>query len=100
MGAGVSVGEAAGVSGPAGVAGVAPYIIATTQYGWVQTWGMCSVLINGTPAVNAPVVAGGTTAGSVDVWTAAAQPTTNFVGHMAQVGVSTKNNFVNLMIEP
>lgn len=84
----------------AGVAGVAPYIIATTQYGWVQTWGMCSVLINGTPAVNAPVVAGGTTAGSVDVWTAAAQPTTNFVGHMAQVGVSTKNNFVNLMIEP
>lgn len=80
------------------VCGVAPYIISTTQYGWVQTWGPASVLINGTPAVTAPVINGGTTAGSVDVWTSAAQPTANLVGHMMQVGVSTKNNMVFLCI--
>lgn len=82
------------------VCGVAAYVITATEYGWVQTWGIASVLINGTPAITAPVINGATTAGSVDVWTAAAQPTANLVGHMAQVGVSTKNNFVSLCIEP
>lgn len=83
----------------ASVAGVAGYIITATQYGWIQTWGPASVLINGTPAVTAPVINGATTAGSVDVWTAAAQPTAQLVGHMMQVGVSTKNNFVQLQIQ-
>lgn len=81
------------------VVGVAGYIITTVQYGWLQTWGCASVLINGTPAITAPVINGATTAGTVDVWTAAAQPTANLVGHMMQVGVSTKNNFVFLCID-
>jgi hypothetical protein len=80
------------------VVGVATYIISANQYGWLQTAGPASVLINGTPAVTAPVINGATTAGSVDVWTAAAQPTANLVGHMMQVGVSGKNNFVFLCI--
>jgi hypothetical protein len=81
------------------VVGVAPCVVTATQYGWLQTKGPCSVLINGTPAVTAPVINGATTAGSVDVWTAAAQPTANYVGHMMQVGVSGKNNFVFLCID-
>ena len=81
------------------VVGVAGYIITATEYGWLNTWGACSVLINGTPAITAPVINGGTTAGSVDVWTAAAQPTANLVGAMMQVGVSTKYNFVFLEID-
>lgn len=80
------------------VVGVAPYIITAAQYGWLQTWGPACVLINGTPAVTAPVINGATTAGSVDVWTAAAQPTANYVGEMLQVGVSTKANAVFLKI--
>ncbi len=80
------------------VVGVAGYIITATQYGWLQTWGPASVLINGTPAITAPVINGATAAGSVDVWTAAAQPTANLVGHMMQVGVTAKNNFVSLCI--
>jgi hypothetical protein len=82
------------------LAGVAVYIIKATQYGWLQTWGPCSVLINGTPAVTAPVINSATTAGAVDVWTAAAQPTAQLVGKMMQVGVSGKNNFVDLQIRP
>jgi hypothetical protein len=81
------------------VVGVAPAILTTVQYGWVQTYGPASVLINGTPAITAPVINGATAAGSVDVWTAAAQPTANLVGHMMQVGVSGKNNFVFLCID-
>lgn len=82
----------------AALAGVAGYIITNAQCGWLQTWGPCSVLINGTPAVTAPVINSATTAGAVDVWTAAAQPTAQLVGKMMQVGVSTKNNFVYLQI--
>jgi hypothetical protein len=81
------------------VVGVAPCVITATQYGWLQTFGCASVLVNGTPAITAPVINGATTAGSVDVWTAAAQPTANLVGHMMQVGVSGKNNFVFLCID-
>lgn len=81
------------------VIGVAPGIITASQYGWLQTWGPGSVLVNGTPAVTAPVVNSATTAGAVDVWTAAAQPTASLVGEMMQVGVSGKNNFVFLKID-
>lgn len=83
----------------AAVVGVAPYVIPTTQYGWLQTWGPASVLINGTPAITAPVVNSATTAGAVDKWTtAAADVAVQLVGHMMQVGVSTKCNFVFLQI--
>ena len=83
----------------AAVVGVAPCVIATTAYGWLQTWGPAAVLVNGTPAVTAPVINSATTAGAVDVWTAAAQPTSSLVGEMMQVGVSGKNNAVFLKID-
>ena len=79
--------------------GVAPAATTAAYYGWLQTHGPCSVLINGTPAITAPIINGATTAGSVDVWTAAAQPTSNLIGHAMQVGVSTKNNFIFLCID-
>ena len=80
--------------------GVPLVAIPIAGYGFIQTWGPCSCLINGTPAVTAPVVQSVTTAGAVDVWTAAAQPTTQLLGYMMQVGVSTKNNMVYLTIAP
>jgi len=49
--------------------------------------------------VTAPVVNSATTAGAVDVWSAAAQPTSSLVGEMCQIGVSTKNNFVFAKID-
>lgn len=83
----------------ANVSGLAPCIITAAQYGWLQTRGPASALINGTPAITAPVINSATTAGALDVWTAAAQPTSALVGHCMQVGVSTKNNFVFLNID-
>lgn len=80
------------------IVGVAPVVIAAASFGWVQTWGAASVLINGTPATTAPVMNSVTTAGAVDVWTAAGQVIASYVGEMLQVGVSGKNNFVYLKI--
>jgi hypothetical protein len=82
------------------VCGVAVSTIPINYYGWVQTRGPASCLINGTPAITSPVANSGTTAGAVDVWTtAAAAVTITPVGYMMQVGVSTKNNLVFLTID-
>lgn len=79
---------------------MAPAVIPTTQYGWLQTWGPCSTLINGTPGVGIGVVISATTAGAVDVAAVAAEINVRIIGHMMQVGVSGKNNMVNLKICP
>jgi hypothetical protein len=82
------------------VAGVAPTILTAAQYGWLQTRGPASCLINGTPAITSPVANSATTAGALDVWTtAAAAVTITPVGYMMQVGVSGKNNMVDLTID-
>lgn len=80
--------------------GIAGYIISATQYGWIQTWGMASVLIAGTPALGAPVMTPSTTAGSAVVETTTNLVVAQIVGFMAQIGVDGKNNFVNLRIQP
>lgn len=87
----------------AGLAGV-PLVVITgngtsENYGWLQTRGPASVLINGTPGVGVYVMNGATTAGSVDVITTTNLVTSNIVGRMMQVGVSTKNNGVFLLID-
>lgn len=82
------------------VSGVAMSAMTDGTYGWMQTRGPASVLINGTPAITSPVANSATTAGAVDVWTtAAAAVTITPVGHMMQVGVSGKNNLVFLTID-
>lgn len=82
------------------VIGVAPAIITAAQYGWVQTRGICSPLINGTPALGAMLLGiSGTTAGSVDIGTAAPLIVSQIIGQIQQIGVSTKNNFAYLQID-
>lgn len=77
------------------VCGFAVSAMAINNFGWVQTRGPVSALINGTPAITSPVANSATTSGAVDVWTtAAAAVTITPVGYMMQVGVSTKNNAV------
>lgn len=79
--------------------GVAGYIISATHYGWVQTWGIASVLTAGTPALGAMVMAPSAAAGATTVVVAAGSlVTAQIVGHMAQVGVDGKNNFTHLRI--
>lgn len=81
--------------------GVATYVITAAQYGWVQTWGLCSVLISGTPALGAIVMTPGAAAGAAEIIVAAGTLiVAQIVGQMAQVGVTGKNNFVHLRINP
>jgi hypothetical protein len=81
--------------------GVAPYIIAATQYGWLQTWGPCSTLIAGTPALGAIVMTPGAAAGAAEIIVAAGTLiVAQIVGNMMQIGVSGKNNWVYLKIAP
>jgi hypothetical protein len=83
------------------VVGVATYPITAAQYGWILTWGPAAVLINGTPALGAAVVApSATTAGSVDVITTTNLVTAQIVGSMMQIGVSGKNNAVFVKLYP
>lgn len=80
--------------------GVATSAIPIAGFGWVQTYGPCAVLITGTPALGAGVLGvSGTTAGSVDIETAAPAILGQKIGVMMQIGVAGKNNAVFLMID-
>lgn len=78
--------------------GVAGYIITAAQYGWVQTAGLCSTLISGTPALGAMVMSPSATAGAAIILTTTNLVVAQIVGTMAQIGVDGKNNWVNLKI--
>jgi len=79
--------------------GVAVSDIPAGGFGWIQTWGLCPVLISGTPALGASVMAPGAVAGAAEIVVAAGTLiVAQWVGQMAQVGVSGKNNFVYLKI--
>lgn len=81
--------------------GVASYVIVAAQYGWIQTWGPCSTLIAGTPALGAIVMTPGAVAGAAEIIVAAGTLiVAQIVGQMAQVGVAGKNNFCDLRIAP
>lgn len=85
------------ITGP--VVGGSVSAIPTTQYGWIQTRGPFSALIDGTPAVTSQLLSGVTTAGAVRVWDATGAITANPVGVMMQIGVDTKNNMIFLTID-
>lgn len=81
--------------------GVAVCVIPASNFGWIQTWGMCSVLIAGTPALGAIVMGPGAVAGAAEIIVAAGTLiVAQIVGNMAQIGVAGKNNFVLLKINP
>lgn len=83
------------------IVGIATYVISANQYGWIGTWGQFSVLTTGTPALGAMVMGPGTAAGAAQVVVAAGTLiVAQIIGHMAQVGVDGKNNFVEVRINP
>lgn len=76
------------------VVGVAPVIIPANQYGWVQTWGPCGVLIDGTPAVGMAVSAPAAVAGGAAINSS----TLAMIGWMMTTGVAGKAKAVYLTI--
>ena len=71
------------LTGP--VVGVATYVITATQYGWIQTWGPCGVLMNDTSAIGDNVVGVASTAGRAEGWVAATSgATSTFLGNLTR----------------
>lgn len=80
--------------------GVAVSAITAAYYGWIQTKGLAAVLIAGTPALGATVMAPGAVAGAAQIIVAAGTLiVAQWVGQMAQIGVDTKNNACWLNID-
>lgn len=79
--------------------GVAAYAIASGSFGWIQTKGIASPLIAGTPALGAYIMSPGTTAGASVIITTTNLVVAQLVGRMCQIGVGGKNNFVDLDID-
>jgi len=71
--------------------------IAAGYYGWVQTWGPCPVLTQGTVVIGQNVGLGGTTDGAVGPIGAY---TTAVVGWTQQVNASTEFSLIYLTIAP
>lgn len=69
------------------------------NFGWLQTRGPFAGLINGTPAVGTGLVTSATTAGALDVAAVAAEINVRIIARAMQVGVSTKNNAVFLLLD-
>lgn len=72
--------------------------IPASSYGWLQTGGTCSILANGTPGIGVALVPSATTAGAVDVNTAALFQAP--IGYMLIIAVSTKYYPAMLTINP
>ena len=72
--------------------GVAPFIIATTEFGWLGTGGVHGTLLAATPSAGEAVMAGGTAGALVDY---ADGNNVAPVGQMMQIGVSGEVNPVN-----
>lgn len=79
--------------------GIAAYVIGANEFGWIQTKGIASPLIAGTPALGALIMSPGTTAGASVIVTTTNLVVAQFVGRMAQIGVGGKNGFVDLDID-
>jgi hypothetical protein len=77
--------------------GVATYIIAATEYGWLQRSGPAGALIAGTPAVGLAIVVPGTAAGAAVIDGAASA--TPVVGTMLSTGGDGECNGVMVALE-
>jgi hypothetical protein len=72
--------------------------ITTLYYGWVQTWGPCSVLMDENVGVGAEIVIGESVVGAVQTSDGVAEPRLGYMG--PQGGVDTEYQLVYLQIEP
>ncbi len=87
------------------VNGVAPFAVpvgsdSAPVYFWNQTWGVASVLINGTPAIGQALSVGATTAGSADAAAEGAGTVNQIIGTMMGIAVSGDYMPVFLTIAP
>lgn len=80
--------------------GVAPIEVTNAYYHWLQTWGDCMLLINGTVVLGKMVVPGLTTSGSVDVHISTGDQSMNIGVVKSPIAVSTDYARIFLTIAP
>ncbi len=79
----------------AAIAGVPNSIISASQYGWVQTWGPCSVLFTGTGVAGKAV---GSLSGGTSGSAAPAIAATNIMGYHMATGITGEYAMIHLVI--
>lgn len=77
------------------VVGVCVFPLPANSYGWIQTGGYASVLVQGTPAIGAAVMPSTGTNGAVTTATAG----TPVVGNMTTLGVNGLNHGCKLLLD-
>lgn len=77
------------------IAGVAPYIINASEYGWLQTRGPCAVLFTGTGVAGKAV---GSLTGGTSGSAAPAIAATNILGYHMATGITGEYSLVHLNI--
>ena len=82
------------------IVGVATYIITANQFGWIQTWGVSSVLGADTTAIGAWVYGPATACGQASGFTATTLLTGQAIGHLLQANVAAQYVAVDLTISP
>jgi hypothetical protein len=76
--------------------GIPNVTIASGEFGWIQTKGICSALADETLAIGSMLTIGSGVAGALEVVDAVAEP---IVGVARQAGVDTEYRAVSLMID-
>lgn len=79
----------------AAIAGVPNSIITAAYYGWVQTWGPCSVLFTGTGVAGKAV---GSLTGGTSGSAAPAIAATNIMGYHMATGITGEYSMIHLVI--
>lgn len=82
------------------IVGVATYIIPAGSFGWIQTWGLCSVLGADTTAIGGWVYGPATACGQASGFTATTLLTGQVIGHLYQANVAAQYVAVDLTISP
>jgi len=76
--------------------GVAAGPITASDYGWLQTWGPCVVLTEGTVVINEGVIDSATADGAVAPTASTAAGEENYVGVTMEVGPTTEHSLIYL----
>jgi hypothetical protein len=78
--------------------GVTPRVIPVSNFGWFQTWGPCSVTVEGTVIINERALDSASVAGAVAPTASTAAGEQNYVGVVMEVAADTEQGIVWLRL--
>lgn len=79
--------------------GVSVCVVAVSAYGWLQTWGPASVLVEGTHVINEGVIDSASADGAVAPTASTAAGEEFYVGIVMEVAVTTEQGIINLRMD-